>query len=226
MPPRLLQGILSRLPRSVQFELRRANFLRKIRRGDFVSPEPEFAEISRWLRAGDWVIDVGANVGHYTCHMARCVGPAGRVIAFEPIPETFALLTGNVRAAGAWNVTLFNVAASSSTGVSCMTIPSYQHTRLRNYYQAHIASTGEYQVLRVPLDALPIPQAVRLVKIDAEGHDLEVLKGMESLLRRDRPLLIVEAQESGEVASWLRLRGYSIRKTQDGSPNIVAEAHD
>jgi FkbM family methyltransferase len=219
---RLLQGVVAHLPKGTQFELRRANFLRQIRRGSFVPDEPEMAEITRHVRAGDLVIDVGANVGHYTCHMSKCVGPSGRVLAFEPIPVSFALLAANVCASGASNVTLFNVALSSSAAVLSMTVPPYEHSQLKNYYQARISSEGEYPVLCLPLDAIPIPGSARLVKIDAEGHDLQVLMGMKSLLQRDRPVLIVEASRTGLIASWLSERGYSIRKA-GGSCNIVAE---
>jgi FkbM family methyltransferase len=225
MRHRLLHAAIARLPHGVQFELRRANFSRQIRRGSFVPDEPEIAEITRYARAGDWAIDVGANVGHYACHMARCVGPSGRVLAFEPVPVTFALLAANVRASGAANVTLFNVALSSSAAVLRMAVPPYEHTRVNNYYQAHISQAGEYPVLCLPLDAIPMPGPVRLVKIDAEGHDLQVLQGMEGLLRRDRPALIVEASRTGPVAAWLSERSYAIRKAV-GPFNIVAEARE
>jgi FkbM family methyltransferase len=218
---RLWRAAAARLPSGLRFELRRANFSRQIHRGSFRSPEPEALEITRHLRAGDWAIDVGANVGHYTCQMAGCVGASGRVLAFEPIGLSFALLTANVRAAGLLNVTLFNIALSSRASLSRMTVPSYEHTRLDNYYRAHIAPDGEYPVLCLPLDAIPIPGSVRLVKIDAEGHDLQVLLGMESLLQRDRPRLIVEGSSGGTVASWLTERGYAVRAAA-GSSNIVA----
>ena len=217
-----LAPALSCLPAGIQFELRRLNFSRQIRAGSFLPEEPEVAEVGEHLRAGDWVIDVGANVGHYTCYMAKCVGASGRVLAFEPVPTSFALLAANVRAAGVRNVTLFNVALSSTTATASMTVPEYEHSRLSNYYQARISGGGEYPVLCIALDSISIPRPVRLVKIDAEGHDLQVLQGMESLLRRDHPLLIVEGSLSGPVAGWLGERGYLLRKSP-GSPNIVGE---
>jgi Methyltransferase FkbM domain len=76
-------------------------------------------------------------------------------------------------------------------------------------------------VLCVPLDAIPIPGKVRLVKIDTEGHDLEVLIGMESLLRRDQPMLIVEGSVGSPLAAWLSGRGYMV-DAMTGSYNIVA----
>ena len=206
----------------MQYAIRRAKFAWQIRRGQFLPDEPEGLDVTRYVRPGDWVVDVGANVGRYTCHMSRCVGSAGRVLAFEPIAESFALLAANVRTLGATNVSLFNIALSRTSEMVCMAVPHHDRTRLNNYYQAHIAPEGEYRVLCLPLDAIPMLGQVRLVKVDAEGHDLQVLQGMQTLLHRDRPLLIVEGSQTGSVATWLREQGYDIRKAP-GSPNIVAE---
>ncbi len=219
---RWIKALVSYLPRAIQFELKRAYFLVQIWRGTFIPNEPEIAAIPSLVRVGDWAIDVGANVGYYTCQLARCVGPSGRVLAFEPIAQTFELLAANVRALNTRNITLFNVAASSSAAIVGMDIPMFSETGLDNLYQARLTGQGEYAVLCLPLDGIPIPEPVRLVKIDAEGHDLQVLKGMESLIRKDRPVLIVEASETGEIADWLRERGYAISKAP-GSSNILAK---
>jgi FkbM family methyltransferase len=221
MLTRLWRVAAVRLPASLRFELRRANFSRQIRRGSFRSPEPEVAEVELALREGDWAIDVGANVGHYTCQMARLVGASGRVLAFEPIPLSFALLTSNLRAAGLVNVSLFNLALSERVGVLRMTVPAYDETGLDNYYRAHIAEQGNFPVVCVPLDAIPIPGVVRLIKVDAEGHDLQVLNGMQALLARDRPMLIVEGSTGGAAANWLRERAYTVRAFP-GSSNMIA----
>lgn len=219
---RLAQNALAHLSPAAQYELRRAKFSRLIRRGQFLIDEPEGADVVRYLRPGDWAVDVGANIGRYTCQMGRCVGAAGRVLAFEPIPETFAILAGNVRTSQLRNVSLFNIGLSSEPQVLGMTVPAHEQTSLNNYYQAHIVADGDYQVLCLPLDALPIPGKVRLVKVDAEGHDLKVLQGMRGLLERDRPALIVEGSLGGEIAAWLQERRYGLRKNE-GSPNIVAQ---
>jgi FkbM family methyltransferase len=218
---RLWRGAAARLPRTLQFELRRARYSRQIRSGTFASPEREARDIARYLREGDWAVDVGANIGHYTCRMGHCVGVSGRILAFEPIPVSFALLTANVRVAGLRNVTLFNIALSSRAGLMRMTVPWYESSGLNNYYRAHVSAEGEYPVFCLPLDTIPIPSIVRLVKVDAEGHDLDVLIGMEALLRRCRPVLIVESRPESAVASWLMERGYAIAAAPDSS-NIVA----
>src|ERR1700681_2393299 len=136
---RFMQVIFSHLPRGMQYALRRAKFAWLIRRGRFLPDEPELVDVTRYARPGDWVVDVGANVGRYTCHMSRCVGPTGRVLAFEPIAESFALLTANVRTLGVSNVSLFGIALSSTNDMVSMTVPHHDRTQLNNYYQAHIA---------------------------------------------------------------------------------------
>jgi FkbM family methyltransferase len=211
--------LASGLPGSWQKEMRQALLRRRIRRGAFSPGEPEFDRLDRWVREGDWVIDVGANVGHYTLRLAELVGPSGRVLAFEPVPLTFQLVTESVATAGHENVTLLNAAATAATRELGMAIPLLP-TGLPNLYMASVRESGaSFRVLGVAIDALGIPHRVSLAKIDAEGHDLEVLQGMERLLRRDRPLLIIE-DSSTEIDGFLMAVGYEQRRLP-GSPNSV-----
>jgi FkbM family methyltransferase len=218
---RLLRRVAARLPIHWQAELKRIHFRRRIRRGTFVSDEPEFSMLSRLVAGGDWVVDVGANVGFYTKRLAELVGPEGQVLAFEPVPETFVLLANNVESCCLSNVTLFNAALSETTGVAGMSIPNFSDTGQRNLYQAHITSPAdsELRILTLSLDAIQIPTTVRLIKIDAEGHELSVLKGMQKTLLRDRPILIVETNQT-EVWELLGSLGY-VSTRLPGSPNVV-----
>ncbi len=70
------------------------------------------------------------------------------------------------------------------------------------------------------LDSLTLPK-IRLIKIDAEDHDLAVLQGAEKLISRDRPILIVESGEAGPIPQWLHDHGYTVSHFT-GSPNVVA----
>ena len=218
---RFLRRLVARLPRRWQSELRRIHYRRRIRRGTFVSDEPEFSRLSRLVAGGDWAIDVGANVGFYTKRLAELVGPEGRVLAFEPVPETFVLLANNIESCRLSNVTLFNAAVSETTNLLGMRVPEYKGTGLRNFYQAHLSSArdGQFRVLTLCIDSLQIPKAVRLVKIDAEGHELSVLKGMRNTLERDHPILIVEGPRP-EVWEMLRSFDYTGARLT-ASPNVV-----
>lgn len=219
----LAKKILASSPSSVQQELKRLHFRRLIRRDKFVPEEAEMRVISELVQPGSWVIDVGANVGHYTLHLAACAGPGGRVFAFEPLLEAFALLTANVQASGFNNVTLINAAASSAVGEAKMSVPKFQASGMDNLYRAHLSSSGDHSIFCVPLDAVPIEKPVRLIKIDAEGHDLQVLMGAEALIGKYQPILVVEAAVTGPIADWLTAHGYSISKAAPTSPNIVAQ---
>lgn len=219
----LLKRIAATLPPLWQNELKRIYFRREIRRDSFVTPEPEYAILSTLISAGDWVIDVGANVGHYTKRFSELVGPTGRVIAFEPVPETFALLAANLQVLPKANVTLINAAVSDKTSLVGMSIPAFD-TGLRNFYQAHLSDSPDsgLQVLTLYLDSLNITHKITLIKIDAEGHEAGVLRGMHQILLRDKPTLIVETG-SIEIEDSLENIGYTHERL-DGSPNVLFRA--
>ncbi len=189
LPPRNnLRGVAlirdaARLPQQWQFELKRRRFARQIARGEFVTDEPEYAILHTLIRSGDWVLDIGANIGQYTKRFSELAGPAGRVIAFEPVPTTFALLTSNARLFATANTTLLNVAVSDALNVVGMSMPNFS-SGLSNYYRAHIAAAtdSELSVLTLSVDSLGLDARVALIKIDAEGHQASVLAGMQSLL--------------------------------------------
>jgi FkbM family methyltransferase len=215
----ILKSLAARLPRRSQQTLKRFYFGRQVRRRTFRTWEPEYDLLPTLVSAGDWAIDVGANIGHYTTRLSALVGPQGRVIAFEPVPETLELLAANVALLPDKNVTIVNSAASDHTGTAGITIPP-QSNGSENYYQAHLtdAATG-LTVLCLPVDALALPHRVRLVKIDAEGHEMAVLQGMRNLLVRDSPVLIVE-DNSSDVPQYLRDLGYN-DETLPGSSNRI-----
>jgi FkbM family methyltransferase len=219
----LLKRLAARLPHFWQYALRRIYFGLQVRWNRFFTSEPEYALLPTLLSPGDCVIDVGANIGIYTKRCSELVGRDGRVIAFEPVPETFALLAGNVQRFGFSNVTLINAALSDEAAFVGMRVPTFD-TGLKNVYEARLVHDTDRQteglhVMVLRLDALNIPQRVALVKIDVEGHEAFVLRGMVDLLQRDHPSLIVETN-SPDVEANLCSMGY-LAKRLDGSPNIL-----
>jgi len=215
----VLRTLARQLPAEAREFLRSAYHSRQIARGTFRSPEPEWDRLSQWLRSGDFVLDIGANVGHYTARMSELVGPAGRVIAIEPVPETFAALAANARRFRFDNVTLVNMAAVDTPGVCGLSVPNWPDGT-PNGYLARIDPSGSIGCLAVRVDALELPAPVRLVKIDAEGHEPQVLAGMHGLLLRDAPIVILEHNIEGEKL--LESLGYAIDFPSVRSPNVVA----
>ena len=123
---KILKQIYNGLPYRWQFAVKSAKYHREIRAELFRSPEKEFDFLCSVIREGDWVLDVGANIGHYTLEMARLCGDNGRVIAFEPVSETFSYLVSNIRFGGFANVTALNVGCSDVTNIFGVLIPQWE----------------------------------------------------------------------------------------------------
>ena len=218
---RVLKTIAARLPLRIQQELKRIYFAYQIRCNRFFTDEKEFAIVDRLISPGDWVLDIGANVGQYTKRFSELVGDSGRVIAFEPVPDTFELLTANAQRFRQKNVTLFNAAASDQCVALGMAIPTLS-SGLSNYYAAHLTPTANgLTVLTFPIGNLLFPHSIRLAKIDAEGHELAVLRGMENLLRRDQPTLIVETF-AADVEKFLLGFGYRMKQIPGSSNKLFS----
>lgn len=222
-PMTLFKRFAARLPDRWQNELKRIHYGRQIGKGTFETSEPEYKILAQLIRSGDWVIDIGANVGHYTKRFSELVGAQGRVIAFEPVPTTFALLAANAQLFAHANVTLINTAVSDKIDVVGVSVPRFS-TGLSNYYQANISPTADstLTVLTLSLDVLCLGKRVALIKIDTEGHEFFVLKGMQRLLAQHRPVLIVETGSNDVIAS-LSALGYVPEKLHK-SPNLLFKA--
>ncbi len=216
----LLRKLIAKLPHRWQSEIKRSYFGLQIKRGNFVTDEPEYKILNNLLKPEDWVIDIGANVGHYTKRFSELVGAQGRVIAFEPVPTTFSLLSANVLLFEHPNVTLINAAVSDKLNVVGMSMPNFS-TGLPNYYQAHLSPDSEsaLSVLAISLDSLCINHNIALVKIDAEGHEAFIFAGMQKLIRESLPYLIVETS-SKQIIADLKGLNYTPLKLQN-SPNYL-----
>ncbi len=218
----LLKKIAARLPHRWQTEMKRIHFGRQIRKNTFATDEPEYKILARLIKPGDWVVDIGANVGHYTKRFSELVGPNGRVIAFEPVPTTFSLLAANVELFAHPNVTLINAAVSDRMDLAGISIPKLP-TGLTNYYEARLSpSAGSVlSVLTLALDQFCPGQRISLIKMDTEGHEAFCLSGMEKLLARDHPVLIVETN-SEKVIGKLGGMGYRSERLPN-SANVLFE---
>ena len=140
---------------------------------------------------GRTVCDIGANVGNHSLAFAE---HAECVVALEPHPLLFALLRINCRDRP--NIVPLNLAASDRRGTAAATTPptNFGGTRISAApVPGDLAAAFEL----VPLDELTelAGRDVALVKIDVEGHEEQVLRGAEALLRRHRPVVILEQNE-------------------------------
>ena len=155
--------------------------------------------VSKYLKKGMTFLDVGSHVGYYSLLASELVGEKGGVYCFEPTPSTFELLFSNVKNFG--NVFAYPLAAWSKTqnlnfldyGPFYAGVNSYREARMPEEYLKKIIPK-KLLVRTVSLD--DFCQMFRIepdfVKIDAESAELEVLKGMEEVIRKNKPMISIE----------------------------------
>ncbi len=143
------------------------------------------------LKEGMTFIDVGAHVGIYTLHAARRVGPSGTVIALEPTPDVFIFLQRSIHLNGMekW-CRCINIAVTSTEGNATLhTSLDSQHNSL---YSLGFEEKAGVEVKTATLDdVLRGIKRIHVVKIAAQGAELDVLEGMKQILSDHRDLLLI-----------------------------------
>jgi FkbM family methyltransferase len=154
------------------------------------------------VRRGDTVADVGAHTGRHLACLLECVGPTGRVLAFEPLPFAFRQLQARFDQP---NVTLCNVALAGARGrlpfVHAEGTPEESGLRQRVYNTPAAARPRQIEVAVETLDdQLESVPGLRYVKVDVEGGEMDVLSGARGVLSKQRPFLSVEYGQPGYSA--------------------------
>jgi FkbM family methyltransferase len=186
---------------------------------------PLCAFISRWLRPGDTAVDVGANIGAQTLLMARTVGQTGRVLAYEANPHTAALLRDNVSVnyRNDWVEVREQAAWSEQTRLTFHVSQRFQGNGSvlphNDWYADHfrVDTHDEVQVDAVALDPVLLQARPRLVKIDVEGAEPDVLAGMAGWLAQARDTAItVEVVRNRLGDRWPTFAGQLHQLVNDG----------
>lgn len=143
------------------------------------------------LREGEVLYDIGAHAGFMTVLGCRLVGEAGEVHSFEPIGTNVLCLQRNLNLNGFTNAEIHRLAICDFDGVARMTSGPRDIT-------ARFDSGGEVEVRAAQLDSLRLTPPT-VVKIDVEGAESAVLRGMTSILTKDRPVIVVEIHNGQEA---------------------------
>jgi FkbM family methyltransferase len=152
--------------------------------------------LSKLLAPGMTFVDVGAHVGLLTLAGARAVGPSGKVLAIEPVPLAFELLSRTVAINGLLHRVEVRRQAAGARREHCKFFVRsvLGHSSLIRGDALAEASTVEIEVEVAPLDDLvQRRERVDLVKIDVEGAELAVLEGMTRVIA-DNPELAIIAE--------------------------------
>lgn len=188
------------------------------------------------LKPGNIALDVGANIGAHTLHLARAAAPTGRVFAFEPTDYAVAKLRANLALnpvlAPLVSVHQVMLVERSRPGAvpglysGWPLVPTSADTHVLHGGQLH----GSTQARATSLDeVLEIERLDRidLIKIDIDGHECAMLRGATGTLARFRPPIIMELSPYvlteqgggvGEVVELLGGAGYALRDIATGQP--------
>lgn len=169
----------------------------------------EFSEsllqvLLQMVKPGDVVIDVGAHIGTVSIPLANRVGPRGKVYSFEPQRQIFHNLCANLQLNRISHVYPRNVAVGAAPGEITVPDVDYEGGLDQNFDALSLSrGPGSNKVPLITLDSLELPR-VKLIKIDVEGMEREVLAGAARTIKRCRPLLHVENNIKNKSATLIR----------------------
>lgn len=192
--------------------------------------------VKQLVRAGDIVLDIGANIGLFTITLANLVGEHGHVYAFEPLPRNANLLARSIAENKfAERITLEKSAVGAISGHMHLITPRIT----LNWGGPYLHRPGtdvpaEHDLLEVPiiqLDAYSLRRPIRLIKIDIEGAEPLALRGASQLLEADKPIILseinpVQLEKVSECSAFafieeMRSRGYICHRLEHGQPGAL-----
>ena len=169
------------------------------------------------LKPDSCFIDIGPHFGYFTLLSSRLVGPKGRVLAIEAMPDTYAILQSNIAINSLKNVTALEVAASNGSGTLVFKDFGILHSSLNTSAKPRGSVNKlekEITVKSIAMDDVVAEQdfkRIDMIKIDAESSEELVLQGLTKTLTRDHPVVIIE------------LGGHEVDEVEDGRVNYIFE---
>jgi FkbM family methyltransferase len=179
--------------------------------------------LQQQVKPGMHIIDIGAHLGLFSSTSSKLVGPKGKIICFEPTPGTYAVLKETLSLNHCDNVTALQAAVSSKEGKATFYVSSIAGCNSNSLIKNNISKQSSYEVKLVTIDGIVAEYSLNpsLIKIDAEGAELDVLKGGGKTFRDNKPILILglhpqfiaEKGDSLEII-WdlLEGQGYEVKK--------------
>jgi FkbM family methyltransferase len=155
--------------------------------------EPDaIAQCAAYIQPDSWVLDIGANIGVHAVQFAD-LAPQGKIVCLEPARSTFNFLLRNVGSLA--NVIPLNAALSDTSGVQDFFVAADDaYSGLKDTQRKRIVRQESVACFRADDLLLPLlaGHRVDLIKIDVEGFELHVLRGMAALIAKYRPVIFCE----------------------------------
>jgi FkbM family methyltransferase len=156
-----------------------------------------------YANRGMCAFDIGAHLGYYSLLLAKCVGPVGRVVSFEPSPVNFSTLQRNILINNLKIVELINLAVFSKSGMIEMSV-SLTDTASGDWSISRRANRDSIQVGTISLDQFCEANHLLpdFLKIDVEGAEYDVLMGGREAISRRQPTMLIELHHfDGDLAA-------------------------
>lgn len=201
--------------------------------------------VHQLVHEGDACLDVGANQGYMSMHMARAAGATGRIVAIEPTRVAFDRLSQNVQRNGFSSITCVNAAAGDTQTTLEMWYDPEECGYSSVYNKPSETSVREVVAVK-PADTIVTEtlgddalSRIAFVKIDVEGYEPPVLDGMPQILRESQPVLWIEVNPpvlakggytAGDIERRLNAFGYRFFKPHFhrnaiGIPSLTLEPY-
>ena len=203
--------------------------------------EKELSIISNFTDKNKEAVDVGVYRGVYTYKLSK---EFKHVHAFEPNPLIYPFLEKNLTKI-VKNMTLKNLALSDSNGDVNLRIPSRSKSIFKTNYEEiyklgcatihegnKIDNKNNFKVKKIKLDDLLEDKNISFIKIDVEGHEREVITGSKKIIKKNKPVLLVEIEERHnnfpilDTIEFIKNFGYNSYFVADGNVKDVKKLKD
>lgn len=189
--------------------------------------------LARELKAGQTFYDVGAHAGFFTLVGCKAIGPQGRCVAFEPMPENVESIREQIAVNSISRCEVVQAAVADRGGETTFCFDASGSS------MGHLADLGQ-QGNQIKVRTMTLDEAVNqfgppdVLKLDVEGAEDKVIEGASKLLENRRPVWVIELhgpKQAGSVIKFLAQRGYAFfeldgqkyRERQEFTHHVVAK---
>lgn len=169
------------------------------------------------IKEGDIVLDIGANIGYYALLESRLVGNSGKVYAIEPVSRNLEILKKNIKLNDCRNIQVFHLAIGDKNTKSKIYVSGTDFNLCSMSRNPDMNIIGEETVDVITVDSfLEGRDAPQLIRMDVEGYECNILKGMKNTVKKPIKMLIeihghlMTKEESNAMFNMLRKNGFKV----------------